>query len=352
MMKRSGGVTFSAVLFFLGGGFQLLSGLLFTAVFLVGTRTSFSDYGDTAHFAGAILIGAMVFMIALGGFAIATGIGLLRIRNWARISTIVFAALLLLVSLPGLAMIPVLPLNNNPEMPTQIILAMRIGLGVFYGLFGALGGWWLYYMNSRAVKAQFGSAQVPSATSAARPYPTLADFPDLPPSPAARRRPVSITIIAVLLLIGAAAVPLSLLMMRALQLPPYPTPFMGFGLQGSGVTCFAVTFCILSTLAGIGLLKLKLWGRTLAIFCFSFTILNSVVNFLHPEPMIRMQKIIQDAVMPNLSASPGFDLSRFTQYQTGFGFGLGMVLALVELWFVWKEKPAFVAATRSASANS
>jgi uncharacterized membrane protein (DUF2068 family) len=351
-MNRSGGVTFSAVLFFIAGGFQLLTGLFFGVVFLIGASTSFSDYGDMAHFIRAFIIAIAVFMIALGCLAIATGMGLLRLRNWARISTIVFAALILFVSLPGLAMIPILPLNNDPQMPTRVILGMRIGLGVFYGLQCALGGWWLYYMNSRGVKAQFGSAQVLSAPPVSQTYSTLADFPDLPPSPAAPRRPVSITIIAVLLLIGAVAAPLGLLMMRALQLPPYPTPFMGFGLQGWGVACFAVSFCILSSLAGIGLLKLRLWGRTLAILCFSFSILNSVVNFLHPGPMIRMQKIIQDAMMPNLSASPAFDISRFTQYQTGFGFGLGMILAVVEIWFVWKEKPAFVAANRSASANS
>src|ERR1700733_3067263 len=218
-MNRSGGVTFSAVLFFIGGALQLLTGLFFAVVLLIGSSTSFSDYGDMAHFVLGFIIAIMVFMIALGCLAFATGIGLLHLRNWARISTIVFAALILFVSLPGLAMIPILPLGNDPQMPTQIILAMRIGPGGFYGLFCAPGGWWLYYMNSRGVKAQFGSAQVLSAPPASQVCSTLADFPDLPPSPATPRRPVSITIIAVLLLIGAASAPLSMLMMRALQLP-------------------------------------------------------------------------------------------------------------------------------------
>src|SRR5580693_7306876 len=162
-MNRSGGVTFSAVLLFIGGGFQLLSGLLFAALFLMGAQTSFSDYGDAAHFIGGFLVAVMVFMIALGALAISTGIGLLRLRNWARITTIVFAGLLLFVSLPGLAMIPLLPLNSDPQMPSQVIFSMRVGLGVFYGLGCALGGWWLYHMNSRGVKAQFGSAQLPIA---------------------------------------------------------------------------------------------------------------------------------------------------------------------------------------------
>ena len=348
-MNRSGGVTFSAILLFICGGFQLLSGLLFAVVFFMGARTSFSDYGDMAHFIGAILLVGMVFTIAVGVLAIATGIGLLRLRNWARISTVVFAALLVFVCLPGLAMIPVLPLNSDPQMPTQMISAMRIGLGVFYGLFCALGGWWLYYMNSRAIKSQFGSAQIPSAPPAASAYSASPHFPVLPPSPAGSRRPVSITIIAVLLLIGAASAPISLLVMRAIPLPPYPTPFMGFGLQGWSVICFVVGVCVLTALAGIGLLKLKPWGRTLAIFFFSFTILNSVVNFLRPEPMIRMQRIIQDAFFPkNLVGSPGLEVLRFTQYSAG----LGLALAVLQLWFVLKEKPAFVAANQSPSVSS
>jgi len=124
---------------------------------------------------------------------------------------------------------------------------------------------------------------------------------------------------------------------------------MGFGLQGWSVICFVVGVCVLTALAGIGLLKLKPWGRTLAIFFFSFTILNSVVNFLRPEPMIRMQRIIQDAFFPkNLVGSPGLEVLRFTQYSAG----LGLALAVLQLWFVLKEKPAFVAANQSPSVSS
>ena len=347
-MNRSGGITFSAILFFIGGGLQLLSGFFFVVVFLVGVSQNSPDFGDMAHFMRAFIIAIMVFMIALGGLAIATGLGLLRLRNWARICTIVFAALLLFVCLPGLAMIPILPLNSDPQMPTQIILAMRVSLGVFYGLLCALGGWWLYYMNSRPVKEQFGSAQVQSAPSAAPAYSASPVLPVLPPPPAGPRRPVSITIIAILFLFGAVTAPLSLLMMRALQIPPYPTPFMGFAFQGRATIGFVAAVCILTALAGIGLLKLKLWGRTLAIGWSSLTILNSVVNFLHPEPIIRMQKIIHDAVMPNMLASSGLDFSRFTEY----GAGVGVVLAAVQLWFVLKEKPAFVAANQSPSVDS
>jgi hypothetical protein len=348
-MNRSSGVTFSAVLFFIGGGFQLLSGVLFAVMLFMGAGTSFSDYGDMAHLMGGILIASMVFMIALGAFAIATGMGLIRLRNWARISTIVFAALLLFVCLPGLAMVPILPLNSDPEMPTQITSAIRIGLGVFYGLFCVLGGWWLYFMNSRAVKVQFGSAQVLSAPPAAPAYSASPVLPVLPPSSTRPRRPVSVTIIAVLLLIGAASAPLSLFTMRALPLRPYPTPFMGFAIQGWKTIGFTAAVCILTALAGIGLLKLKLWGRTLAIFFFSFTILNSLVNFLHPEPMIRLQQIIRDAFFPkNLPGSPGLEVARFIQYSAAFG----VVLAVVQLWFVLKEKPAFIAANQPPSVNS
>ena len=127
------------------------------------------------------------------------------------------------------AFIP-LPLTKDPNLPANFTSMMRVGMGLFYGAFAALGGFWLYFFNKRGVKAQFQPTQ-PVPESAAGDLFVGTAVPAPPSDQPAR--PVSITIIGWFLLITSALTPLSLLvngaLLRGIQFPFYFLGIFVFG---------------------------------------------------------------------------------------------------------------------------
>jgi hypothetical protein len=88
-MNRPAGVTILGVLAIVGGVFALLIGLLF----LVGSGFLAQHMAPLPLiFAGLATIGG-VFLILLAVFDLVLGIGLLKLANWARLVTMVFAAI-------------------------------------------------------------------------------------------------------------------------------------------------------------------------------------------------------------------------------------------------------------------
>src|SRR5207253_4102266 len=102
-----------------------------------------------------------VLLSGFGGRGLASGIGLIYLKRWARISTLIFAGFLVCISLPAAAVIALIPLPNayDPNLPSNFMSVMRIGMSVFYGMFAALGAFWLYFFNTRSAKAQFQPRQ-------------------------------------------------------------------------------------------------------------------------------------------------------------------------------------------------
>jgi hypothetical protein len=92
-MQRPGGVTLIAVLDFIGAGFCVIAALLFFA----GGSALSSMFAAAGATGGGILgagvaIAGGVFLL-FGILAAATGYGMIKLMNWARILSIIFAAL-------------------------------------------------------------------------------------------------------------------------------------------------------------------------------------------------------------------------------------------------------------------
>jgi hypothetical protein len=145
-MQRPTGVTIIAILDFIGAAGLLILGLL---SFVGGSLIAgFFNAASTANGAtGAapaagwmagigIFIGAIFLAFAI--FAIFIAIGLLKLKNWARITTIVLSALGLLGSLRNLAM----AFHGGGMVYTIIVLAYYI--------------WVIWYMLQPSVKTAFG----------------------------------------------------------------------------------------------------------------------------------------------------------------------------------------------------
>ncbi len=350
-MKRLPGVTFSAVLLIVGGAISLVCILLAVLGLAV---TAFAMPANSSKLLFFFQIMFDLIFLACAIWAVAAGAGLLRLRPWARISTIVFAALLLLVSLPGVVIVSLMSSFMTANQFGPAVKVIQVIFTVFYGLLACLAVWWLYYFNTQKVKDLFRARNLPIAPPVVQPL--VAQPPALEPlpngSPAKMKRPVSITVIAALMLIYAGMAPFSLV---ALVLMKFPAPIFGFWIAGwRGVAFLLSSFGVLLA-AGLGLLKLRPWARILCICYLGFVIVNSVLTFVLPGSVERYQQIMSAMmskfVPPNALPAGGTDIltpiahMAFFAVMTGLIFGV--LFSAVQLWFLLKEKPAFLAANQS-----
>jgi hypothetical protein len=227
-LKRSGGVTASAVGTFLGSLLFLLLALsMFSARAFGKSPPGLASFLRTSYLIGAIM------MLALFAGGIATGIGLLRGRLWARLSILVFSGALVLIF--GFSALTILftPFPQRGFAP-PMAAAVKIGILFFYGLFALLGAGWLYFFNRKTIRQQFE-----------------------PPA----SRALSVKVIGGFFLLSAA----SMLIMVFLPLPANLLGFLIVGLPGHLLNA---AFAGIALVTGVGLLRPKPWARNVAIgFC-------------------------------------------------------------------------------------
>lgn len=321
-MRRLAGVTITAVLDFVGCGLTIF--VSFFAVLGVALQPTMTQ---APAFLKYIQIFTVFLMLGAGAWGIATAVGLLRMREWSRISQIVFAALLLLVSLPGMLVFLFMPFDElassgNPQMSAHVISMVRVFVMAFYGSLAAVAAWWIYYFNTRAVRAEFAS-QPGAAISTAAETTAVA-------GPTARRRPVSMTIIGALLVIGALSFPM-------LIVTHFPLFMFGFALTGWTAGVIALAFGAAQGAAGIGLLQLKSWGRELAIYVFSFGLVNLAACVFLPGSQNRFQQAM-DSIYASMNMPANVPQIHFPMWLMLIG---SVPVLLVELYFVVTRKWAF-----------
>jgi hypothetical protein len=337
-MRRPAGVTIAAVMVFIGSGLTLLSAgfMIFAFAVLPVVETAPAFTRDV----GLIM---SVIMLGLAGWGIATGINLLQLREWSRISMIVFSGLLLVMSVPGLLMMLVMPLAVPPApayppgdampSPQHLMTAVRVGMAVFYALLAVLGGWWIYLFNSRPIRELFRNPATPAPASGWTPA-VLAPTE----MPGAAKRPVSITIIAYLALVGGCTFPI-------LNILHLPLTFLGFFFSGGKATLIGLGYMSVQLLMAYGLLRLEQWGRSLAIYYFNFAIFNSVISVVLPGAQVRYAEAMT-AMQNSLGLPP-------TQVQFPLWTSLVFSLPLIgiQLWFVVTRRQAFGGAHNSLASR-
>jgi hypothetical protein len=316
-MKRSISITVVAVLSLSGSLLTLAMGLLM-AFALVITRKSNPALKEPSALVGMVV--GMFFLIGPAIWGLATSIGLFRLKRWARLSILIFSVLLVVVSVFGAPMLLLIPLPQPPEAAPQIANQIRFGMVGFYALLAAIGIWWFILFTRRSVREQFGAYSD-----------TVAVPVDAVPisHPA---RPISITIIAWLMIIGAAFAPLNF------WLKP-PVPFLWATLSGWPAVLYTGIYAVIALYVGIGLLRLKPLCRTIAIYLYSFFALNSVVFYGAPGRNARIHGLMNwgPAFFPHPDVHPPTAIFLLVGL-IGFGF------VFVLLYFLVTSKPAFEAA--------
>jgi hypothetical protein len=150
-MGRPTGVTILAILCFIGAGLCLLGGL----AFLLGggaLATMMNQQGGNAGAAGMLAgLGAFagVCIIIVGGIYALVGFGLWKLKEWARIVTIILTAIGAVLNLPGLL---------------ATLTHFNLGALIWTLFWLAIDVWIIMYLLKPHVKAAFqGAARAASA---------------------------------------------------------------------------------------------------------------------------------------------------------------------------------------------
>lgn len=325
-MNRSPGVTASAMAVIFGSVLALLAGTMV----LFASSSGIPVPENQLHFIKYLMAFTALLLFAAGAWGVATGMGLLRLREWSRISMLVFGALLLLLCIPGFLIFLVVPFpppgtTPRPELTKNVLMATKVFLTIFYGILAVLGGWWFYFFNKPSTKNQFLRFTIPTAGGT----PGLSII-------TAGARPLSITFIAWYLLITAFVGVLGLSMNP-------PVFFLGFFFKGTTASLIMSALAFLQSLIGFGLLKLRPWGRTLAIYYFQFLIFNSLTMVLIPGTQARFDQAMGDMLRdmpgaPNAPTNP-----QFTGAHVPIWLGVVFAVPLLSLllWLIVRRKEAF-----------
>ena len=311
-MKGSAAVTAVGVVLLVGSAILVLIALASVfAIPFVASKVSPAPYLPGTF---AVVI---AFYLALAGWGAATAVGLFRLCPWARISILSMSVLTLVIcfgsAVSVLILLPNIPDQQDPHMMAVVRAMLIVSLAFPMGI----AVWWLVLFLRQGIKQQFGGAAGETLEA-----------------PRSGGRPVSITLIAICLLLSAP----QMLWMLYLTFPTHPaglpTMVLGTLISGWAATAFCLAaFAAVLTL-GLGLWRMKPWARKGAIVYSVFSILNSITMGLRPDSFSLISTAMKTA-NPALASYP--IPQGFLWFIVLFGAGL----PAVALWFLVKRKASF-----------
>jgi hypothetical protein len=368
--NRSAGITVIAILQLIGSALLLVLAALMAFAMIVATPPA-NDPRLPPMFFTAMRVVLPLFYALPAVWGIVTAVGLLQLKNWARISTIVFSVLLMVFGAFGIlsSMIFFLkpPPGNgvDPKMfsiigaVTAVFALSQIGIGI----------WWMVFFNRAGAKAQFLSQPFPFPQSGQGTGPYAIDMPysatppppglttpsgvatptdvvtppgisssSTPPIAAVQRpdRPLSISIIAWFLLAICLFVPFNFF------LHP-PVALFTTILSGWQAVVFMLISAALHVYVGIALLRMKPAGRLVGMGYFIFGFLNTAVFYFAPGRSARIARFMDAAQ----SMFPWMRSAQSNPFQSDMmpfllvGAIGGVAFYLVLLYLLIAAKPTF-----------
>ncbi len=246
---------------------------------LISPRESTPELPASFRTMGQLMMG---LFLCIAIFGIFTGINLIRLKNWARLSALVWAGMTVVFGAIALASIMALTFPENTGGSPVNIHYMKAIVAAMYGIPILVGIWWLVLFNQKSVKAQFmGTTVAIEETTTGKP-----------------RCPLPIAIFAGFLLFSVAC-------MFAMPLVHMPVFMILFGhrLQGElGAFVFA-SMAVLYLASAIGLLTLKRWSYPLIIGLSAFWLASGLVTLLGGNYVPMMQEMFTEMHMPESSVA-------------------------------------------------
>jgi hypothetical protein len=323
--KPSVAVLISGILAILGSALAIL-GIAFTLVALYLIPLPPTAPVAPSYVKSIATISMLIFLaIAVSG--IFTGVGIIRLKNWARISILVFSAISAFFGGIALAFLLAVPLPTNPSGPPLDPAALKAIVLLVYGIPVLISIWWLVLFNLKGTRAQFAGAppEISAGTSA---EPTC---------------PLPVQIIAVFFLFSV----LWVLVVPFLKMP-FPAVFFGYSFYGATGKALFMLFGTLLGAGAIGLLKLEKWSYPLVLGLQGLGLLSAAVTILSPTFPRLMQEILSQM---RFSENVTFPYS-IRQLQLLSSFGLLFSVLIIGILVFYRRRFMEAASAREALSHS
>ena len=329
-MKRPMGVTLSAIILLMGSLLQLvmafgmaLSGAVTPHPYPGGAAANPSPHAAAPSWMPLMMYFIGIVFVGLAIWGIVTAIGLFRLRWWARYSVLVIAGCLAffgLVSMLVMIVVTMVPLTPPPgtsaaaldpahahtvQMMTRVIFVVFTSL---YGVVCAIGISWLVYFNRKTAREAFAGriADAPVGYASAAP---LIRVPS--------GRPVLISVIAVLNMIGAASMLMTVFL-------PIPALAFGFILHGWAKIAVYLVYCCLQIAVGIGLWRMREWGRRLTLGVLALGVAQSTFYAFRPSLIVSYSAEVNNLISPIPSPLP----AHFQSIMLSTSFGMSVLFCI------------------------
>lgn len=342
-MKRSGGVTAAAIVLILGSAlFVLMAVIMVFASSLPQATKEPNPLGPAFFYIDA------GFMLGLAGWGLATGVGILQLRKWARISILVMSGIattmLFFMVISILLFVPILKRSAN--LPAGMLSSIEFFEVILFSIPLGIAIWWLVLFLRKSVRMQFETVPGPAV---AQPFLGLERAAQVSAvaSSSVRKIPVSILVIAIYFL---ATAPFSVFIFAFPFLRHMPMMIFGTVMHAGSFWAYTLAATALHLVLGIGLLRRRMWAYlATGVYCV-FLFANSAATMLRPSAADSFLKMMQEAD-PALGQASSNLPPEFFHYQMYAGAIFGMALAGVGLYFLWTRRAAYRAACAASGAS-
>ena len=308
-MNRPGGITASVVVLSFGSLLCLAMSAICVLVFLIFPMPPSSQ---TSQLPRVFVLFPIALFAGIGGWGLATVIGLLRIRRWGRISMLVFSGMLVLFNGTGMLMILFLPLPSADARTDHIMNITRIVMVAFYLVQVLVGIWWLVYFNRPKVKDLFLGAG---------------------PAPTEMKCPLSVTVIAWhFVIIGP--------LMFVAAWFQWPAVVFGLILTGWKAALIALLWGAVATYIGIGLLRLRPQSLMHAVYLLAVGVVNATIFWMLPNPVPKFREVMEQmkwGQMPGMETGPVLPPAWFFILVAFISFA-------IPVWYLLTRKEKYLAA--------
>ncbi|MGA2418909.1 MAG: hypothetical protein ABSG69_02400 [Candidatus Acidiferrum sp.] len=220
----------------------------------------------------------VAIIAACGDWGLASGIGLFRYRNWARISTLVWSAITLVFGSIAFLVTLTIRIPVPPSAPPQTASLARFFIALFFGLPGALAIWWLILFSQKSIRQLFAALPAP-------PKGPLDESGFPATAPRSSQVPVPIAVVAWIYVAS------SVLALFFWHFHESRLLLLGHIFRGPIAAAMTVAFCAVAFLGGVGLLRRRLWALWLMLGYQLFGVVSGTFSLLSPERIILRKEI-------------------------------------------------------------
>lgn len=312
-MKRPVTLAISVVLLALGGLMCLaLAALMGWAMFALpeNSGVGFERIPAVFKFLPVATFGAGALWM------LATAMGLWKLHRWARISMLVFSAVLVMMQGFGVLFLFFFMPGEMPSADPALMAGVRAGMAIFYGAQVAVGIWWLVYFNLAHTKQLF-------ATGAAEAN--------------ARELPLSIAVIAWHLVAGGA-------MCVVFAWLVWPAMIFGAVLKGWAAAAAYLVVGTLSLFVGLALLKRHPQAVDWSLYYFGFWTAHAIVIWT----AVPQEKLARDMAEFLRLTFPETGQSPVPMMPAWVNVTLGLLMMAIPYWYLLTRRKAYLAACAAA----